>query len=161
MDKRPCNMDNFFMTQALAEAYKAFDMQEIPVGAVIVDKCNIIARGFNQCINKVDPTAHAEIIVIRQAAKRNNNYRLNNCSIYITVQPCIMCIGAITNARLKRVVFGTFNNKLLVYTSLLKLALKKQFNYVVNDIQVIDDYESSFLCSKLIKDFLRTKRHKT
>lgn len=152
------DVDVFFMTQAIQEAYKALKMKEIPIGAVIVNAHNIIAKNFNQCINKADPTAHAEIMVIRQAAKILNNYRLNSCSMYITAKPCIMCMGAITNARLKRVIFGSCNSKLIAYDSLLQLALKKQFNYCVNEIKLLQNNEISLLCSNLIKDFLITKR---
>jgi tRNA(adenine34) deaminase len=148
------------MTKAIEEAYKALNMQEIPIGAVIVNEHNIIARSFNQCINKVDPTAHAEIMVIRKAASILNNYRLNSCSIYITTKPCIMCMGAITNARLKRVVCGSFNSKLLVYDKLLRLAFKKQFNYLIDEINVLKNNELNLLCSNLIKKFLSEKRKK-
>ncbi|MDR0890588.1 MAG: nucleoside deaminase [Endomicrobium sp.] len=151
--------DTLFMMEALEEALKAFRMKEIPIGAVLVKNLQIIARGFNQCINKVDPTAHAEIIVLRKAAKKLNNYRLNNCAIYVTIEPCIMCMGAITNARLTKVRFGNFNNKIFTYN--LKLELKKQFNYFMHDIRRLDNRILNLYCSTIIKYFLQQKRRKT
>ncbi|MDI6642211.1 MAG: nucleoside deaminase, partial [Elusimicrobiota bacterium] len=101
------------MKEALKEARKAERKDEVPIGAIIVDNLTkkILSRGHNQPIKKLDPTAHAEIVAIRAAAKKLKNYRLNNCSIYVTVEPCAMCAGAIINARIKEIFFGANDPK--------------------------------------------------
>jgi tRNA(adenine34) deaminase len=98
--------DARFMKAALAEALKAADRGEVPVGAVLVRDGRIVARGSNRPIGASDPTAHAEIVAIRRAAKRLGNYRLTGCDLYVTVEPCAMCLGAVVQARLRRLVFG-------------------------------------------------------
>ncbi len=103
--------DNQWMRDALRLAELAAAQGEIPVGAIVVqgDKC--IAEGWNQPITSNDPTAHAEIMALRQAAQSLNNYRLLDTTLYVTLEPCVMCAGAIIHARVKRVVFGAYNNK--------------------------------------------------
>src|SRR5512143_2532633 len=95
-----------FMTAALAEAAKAAERGEVPVGAVIVKDGRIIGRGSNRPIGACDPTAHAEIVALRRAARHEGNYRLPDCDLYVTIEPCAMCLGAVVQARLRRVVFG-------------------------------------------------------
>jgi tRNA(adenine34) deaminase len=103
--------DIYFMKQALQEAEKAFEKDEIPVGAVIVYQDKIIGRGHNQTIALKDPTAHAEIIAITSAANYLQDYRLNECKIYVTLEPCPMCAGALVNARISELFFSTFDPK--------------------------------------------------
>jgi len=99
--------DQYYMDLAIKEAYKAEQIDEVPVGAIIVDESGtIIGVGFNQPISSNDPTSHAEINAIRQASQVLNNYRLVNTSLYVTIEPCVMCMGAIIHARIKRVVYG-------------------------------------------------------
>jgi tRNA(adenine34) deaminase len=98
--------DEQFMREALAEARRAEAAGEVPVGAVLVVDGAIVARGFNRPIGAVDPTAHAEILVLREAARRTGNYRLNDADLYVTVEPCLMCVGAAVHARVRRVVYG-------------------------------------------------------
>jgi tRNA(adenine34) deaminase len=100
-----------FMDEALKEAEKAIAVGEIPVGAVIVHHNRIIAKGHNLTLTNNDPTAHAEIVVIRQAGQILKNYRLNDCDLYVTLEPCTMCAGAIANARIKRLYFGATDPK--------------------------------------------------
>ena len=95
-----------FMTAALEQARLAADAGEVPVGAVIVLDDQIVARGFNQPIRQVDPTAHAEIVALRQAATALGNYRLSGATVYVTIEPCLMCVGALVHARITEVVFG-------------------------------------------------------
>ena len=101
------NDDRFFMLEALGLAREAAGCEEIPVGAVVVDPLGVIVgRGFNQPISRCDPTAHAEVMALRRAARQMNNYRLPGCVLYVTLEPCAMCVGAILHARIARVVFG-------------------------------------------------------
>lgn len=104
-------IDEFFMRFALKEAYKAFNYNEIPVGAVIVSNGKIISKGYNKKEKDNDPLNHAEIIAIKKAAKKIKDWRLNNCEIYVTKEPCIMCAGAIIESRVKRVIFGFKDHK--------------------------------------------------
>lgn len=101
--------DEIFMREALAQAALAEEAGEVPVGAVVVLDGQIIARGFNQPITAHDPTAHAEIVALRNAARFCGNYRLPDCELYVTLEPCSMCVGAMIHARLKRVIFGAKN----------------------------------------------------
>ena len=98
--------DAVFMHLALDQAANARLVGEVPVGAVVVRNGQVIATGFNQPIGSHDPSAHAEIMALRQAAQQLGNYRLPECELYVTLEPCVMCIGAMLHARLKRVVFG-------------------------------------------------------
>jgi tRNA(adenine34) deaminase len=98
--------DADLMREALAEAHRADAAGEVPIGAVVVLEGEIVARGFNQPVSRVDPTAHAEIVALREAATRIGNYRLTGAELFVTVEPCLMCVGAAVHARLRRVVFG-------------------------------------------------------
>tara|TARA_B100000795_G_C22709220_1_gene402830 strand:- start:343 stop:792 length:450 start_codon:yes stop_codon:yes gene_type:complete len=104
--------DEKWMEIAIIEANIAKINNEVPIGAVIVKNEKLLSRGHNQCILNNDPTAHAEIQAIRNAGKKQKNYRLTETTLYVTLEPCSMCIGAIMNARIDRVVFGAYDNKL-------------------------------------------------
>ena len=106
------------MREALAEAARALAAGEVPIGAVAVADGRIVARAFNQPISAVDPTAHAEIVVLREAARALGNYRLTGVTVYVTVEPCLMCVGALVHARVRDVVYGAAEPKsgALVYT---------------------------------------------
>lgn len=138
------------MQVALQQAHKADEYGEVPVGAVIVKNNKIIARGFNQCITKDDATAHAEIMAIRKACKKLNNYRLVDCDIYVTLEPCIMCIGAIINARFKNLFFAALDPKI----GASALIYSKGLNHKINLQHGILRDESS----AIIKNFFRKKR---
>lgn len=103
--------DKFYMQQALELAHVAACHNEVPVGAVIVKNGEVIAKGFNLCIQNSDPSAHAEIVAIKQAALILKNYRLEDCELYVTLEPCCMCAGAILNSRIKRVVYAASDFK--------------------------------------------------
>ena len=105
------NKDIYFMEQALKCAKKAFAYDEVPVGAVIVKDNKIIAKGYNKSIKAKDTSAHAEIVAIRKACKKLNNYRLTDCDIYVTVEPCLMCVGALVWARVRKIFFGAYDIK--------------------------------------------------
>ena len=115
------SFDEHFMREALALAQRAWDLGEVPVGAVMVKDGAIIGRGFNQPITSHDPTTHAEIVALRDAAKNSQNYRLIDCTLYVTLEPCMMCVGALLHARVARVVFGAMEPKTGVCGSVMNL----------------------------------------
>ena len=117
------------MQQALEQARLAATLGEVPVGAVVVKDGVVIATGFNQPIGTHDPTAHAEIVALRAAAARLGNYRLPGCELYVTLEPCVMCSGAMMHARLARVVFGAVDPKTGVCGSVMNLFDQEQLNH--------------------------------
>ena len=121
--------DETYMRAALVLAKQAYALGEVPVGAVVVKDGEIIGRGFNQPISSQDPTTHAEIVALREAAKRLKNYRLVNCELFVTLEPCMMCVGAMFHSRLKRVVFGAMEPKTGVVGSLLDLSAESKLNH--------------------------------
>jgi tRNA(adenine34) deaminase len=144
-----------FMELALQEAKKAGQIGEVPVGAIIVSEIEeILAAAHNQTIKRVDPTAHAEILALRKAALEINNYRLLNTTLYVTVEPCIMCMGAIVHARISRLVFGAADPKWGAAGSLYNCAEEARLNHrveVVGDVCADD-------CRRLMQDFFRKRR---
>jgi tRNA(adenine34) deaminase len=106
------NNDEVWMRAALNLAVIAAEAGEVPVGAVVVHEGKIVGRGFNQSISTHDPTAHAEVVAMREAARVLGNYRLVNCDLYVTLEPCLMCVGAMVHGRIKRVVFGAMEPKM-------------------------------------------------
>ncbi|MBU3725658.1 MAG: tRNA adenosine(34) deaminase TadA [Burkholderiaceae bacterium] len=121
--------DNHFMGLALAQAQLALQAQEVPVGAVVVKDGEVVAAGFNQPIGSHDPSAHAEMVALRAAARRLGNYRLNDCSLYVTLEPCAMCSGAIFHARIKEVVYGAPDPKTGVAGSVMNLYENSRLNH--------------------------------
>lgn len=149
--------NNVWMLEALKQAEKAKEIGEVPVGAVIVYKNKIIATGFNRIINKKDVTAHAEIIALRKASNYLNNYRLNHCIIYVTLEPCMMCLGAIIHARLKKIYFSAKAPKFGVVHSNLELHKAKFLNHKIEVQGGIMEKKSS----DLLKQFFFEKRKKS
>lgn len=121
--------DQVFMRAALQQAQNAQLVGEVPVGAVVVRNGRIIGTGFNQPIGSHDPTSHAEIIALRQAALGSANYRLPDCDLYVTLEPCAMCVGAMLHARLRRVVFGAFDRKTGAAGSVMNLFAETAINH--------------------------------
>lgn len=117
--------DAFFMSKALAEARKASERGEVPVGAVVVLDGKIVGRGHNRPISRNDPTAHAEITALRAAARRLGNYRLSGCELFVTLEPCAMCIGAIVQARIGRLVYGASDPKSGAVRSVMRFPFRK------------------------------------
>lgn len=147
--------DEYYMNLAILEAEKAAGMDEVPVGAVIVDKNNIvIGYGYNRPISSSDPTSHAEMNALRMAARRLNNYRLVDTTLYVTLEPCIMCMGAIIHARIKRVVFGARDPKWGAAQSLYAIADDKRLNHQPEVVSGI--YEEK--TKQIIKNFFINKR---
>jgi len=146
----------FFMREAIKEAQKAFDADEVPVGAVIVYKNTIIAKAHNQIKTLKDPTAHAEMIAITQAANYLQNERLTGCTMYSTLEPCCMCAGAMVLARIKNLIYAAPDPKAGAHTSSFKILTNKKLNHTVRVKKGILENESSLL----IKDFFKIKREK-
>ena len=147
--------DEFWMTKALALGQQAGDLGEVPVGCVIVSECGeLIGEGFNQPIGKHDPTAHAEIMALRDAALKLNNYRLPNTTLYVTIEPCTMCVGAMMHARVGRLVFGAPEPRFGAVVSSKRLLDEGEFNHRI-------EHNSGILaaeCSDLMREFFRARR---
>ena len=147
--------DENYMEIALAEAKKAGQIGEVPIGAVLVaENGEVISAAHNQTIRLVDPTAHAEILALRESASKLSNYRLLNTSLYVTVEPCIMCMGAIVHARVKRVIYGANDPKWGAAGSLYNFSEDVRLNHRVEIIKGVRDEE----CRELIQAFFRAKR---
>ena len=149
-------MNNQYMSIALKEAKKAYALGDIPVGAVIVKDNKVVAKAYNKKNKTKDPTNHAEILAIKKACKKLGDFRLEGSSMYITLEPCVMCMGAILNARISKVVFGAYD---------------KESGYVQSNGQLFSgptlNHKCKFeggveaeKCSKILQDFFKSKRRK-
>jgi len=148
------NMHNLWMQKALEEAEKSLSKNEVPVGAVIILDGKIIGRGHNQPILKKDPTSHAEIEAIRNASEEIKNYRLNGADLYVTLEPCTMCFGAIVHSRISNIFFGASDQKSGVCGSCEDLSEKKYFNHKPH----ITGHIMANECSKILIDFFKARR---
>ena len=144
------------MKQALIEARKAYEKEEIPVGAIIVRDNKIIAKAHNIKEEKNDTTKHAEIIAIQKASKKLGSWRLNDCEMYVTLEPCAMCAGALIQSRIKKVYIGTMDLKTGACGSVLNLLEDYTFNHKVEIEKGIMQQE----CEKILKDFFKMLRNK-
>ena len=148
-------MEEIYMKEALKEAKKAYRKKEIPVGAIIVKNNEIIAKAHNIKETKKDTTKHAEIIAIQKASKKLNSWRLTDCEMYVTLEPCTMCAGAIINSRIKKIYIGTMDEKTGACGSVLNILEDYKFNHKV-------EYETGILqekCKKIIQDFFKELRN--
>jgi tRNA(adenine34) deaminase len=144
----------YYMKQALKEAEKAYKKLEVPVGAIIVKDEKIIARAYNQKESKTDTTKHAEILAIQKASKKLNSWRLIDCEMYVTLEPCTMCAGAIINSRIKKVYIGAMDEKTGAVGSVLNLFEDYKFNHK-------PEVEKGILkedCESLLKQFFKELR---
>ena len=148
------NSDEHWMTEALAEARKAAEQGEVPVGAVVVYQGEIIARAFNQPISGCNPVAHAEILALQKAAKTVGNYRLVGCDLYVTLEPCTMCAGAIVHSRIQRLIYGAQEPKAGAITSVTQVLEQPQMNYRVEAAGGVMAQE----CSQVISEFFKQRR---
>ncbi len=146
--------DITFMKQALLLARRAAAQGEVPVGAILTKDGEILGKGANSPISSNDPTAHAEILALRRAAQKVSNYRLLGTTLYVTLEPCIMCMGAIIHARLERVVFGAFDPKTGAVQSRYSIGSDNLLNHTLKITSGICETE----CSILLKDFFRERR---
>ncbi len=145
-----------FMKEAIKEAKKAYGKLEVPIGAVIVKNGKIIARGHNQKEEKADTTMHAEIIAIKKASKKIGVWRLNGCEMYVTLEPCPMCAGAIINARLDKIYIGTMDEKNGACGSVTNVLEEYKQNYNVQKEEGIHQKE----CKEMLKKFFKELRQK-
>jgi len=150
-------MNQHFMAEALLLARQAAACDEVPVGAVVVCEGSIVGRGFNQPISRHDPSAHAEIMALRDAAARLGNYRLPGCSLYVTLEPCVMCVGAILHARLERVVFGAADPKTGAAGSVIDLFAQTRLNHHCTAEGGVLAEE----CGALLSSFFAARRART
>lgn len=146
--------DRMFMQQAINQAQTAFERDEVPVGAIIVYENNIIAKAHNQVESLKDPTAHAEMIAVTQAANTLKNKWLYDCCLYVTLEPCSMCAGALLLSRLKRIIFGAYDPKTGACGSVINVLEPGRFNHT---IEVVGGYFEEE-CSRLLRDYFRLKR---
>jgi len=142
------------MRAALAEAQRAAAAGEVPVGAVVVAGGKIIGRGYNRSETDNDPSAHAEIVALRAAASAEGNYRLTNATLYVTLEPCAMCMGALVQARIERLVFGAYDSKAGAAGSAIDLSDSPSFNhrFEINGGVLADE------CGAVLKTFFESKR---
>lgn len=150
----PMHPSDELMQQAIAEAAKAIEAGEVPVGAIVVLDGVVIGAGFNQPIASSDPTAHAEIVAMRAAAARIGNYRLTGSTLYVTVEPCLMCVGAMVHARVERVVYGTTEPKAGALGSMTRAHELPGLNHHLEVTGGVLEEE----CRALIQTFFRSRR---
>lgn len=153
MKTRVVRGDQYFMKAAIREAGKAAERGEVPVGAVVVRDGKIVSRGSNRPIITSDPTGHAEVVALRGAARKAGNYRLPGCDLYVTVEPCAMCLGAAIQARVRKLVYGVLDPKAGAVRSIMVFPFEKA-NHRPEILGGILADE----CGRLLRDFFRGKR---
>jgi tRNA(adenine34) deaminase len=147
-------LDEKWMRHALALAQRAAEAGEVPVGAVVVRNDALIGEGWNQPIGSHDPSAHAEMVALREAARRVENYRLPESTLYVTLEPCVMCAGAIIHARVQRLVFGAWDPKAGAVSSVYDVVANPRLNHRLDWTGgVLEDQ-----CGLLLRDFFRARR---
>ena len=145
--------DEFYLRLALEEARESLNAGEVPVGAVVVSEKKILSRAHNETISSQDPTAHAEVVAIRRACLMRNNHRLLDCDLYVTLEPCPMCLGALVQARIKRLVFGASDPKGGAVESIMRFP----FDRTNHQPEVIGGVLAEE-CSQILEDFFKNKR---
>ena len=143
-----------FMREALAEARRAADAGEVPIGAVLTVDDVIVARGYNRPISSLDPTAHAEICVLRDAARALGNYRLVGATLFVTVEPCLMCVGALVHARVRQVVYGAVEPKTGALVSAVAALALPGLNHTFDVVGGVCEEE----CRALMQEFFKARR---
>lgn len=154
MNNSLIEQDQHFMRLALAQAVLAVEQDEVPVGAVVVLNNEVIAQAHNLQISTSNPTAHAEIMALQKAAKQLGNYRLPECELYVTLEPCLMCVGAMVHARIKRLIFGAPDTKTGMAVTVEKMFDKPFHNHKV----VVQSAVLAEECSHLLSGFFQQKR---
>lgn len=149
-------MNNYFMNKALKQAEIAYQKEEVPIGCVIVKDGKIIASAYNMREELNDPTAHAEIIALQDASETLGGWRLTGCTMYVTIEPCAMCAGAIVNSRIDKLVIGSMDKKAGACGSILNIVQNDKLNHRVEMITGIMEQE----CSNIMKNFFKDLRKK-
>ena len=149
-----------YMREAIKQAKKAYKLTEVPIGCVIVYQDKIIARGYNRRNTDKNTTSHAEMNAIRKASKKLGDWRLEGCTMYITLEPCQMCAGAIVQARVDKVVIGSMNPKAGCAGSVLNLLEMKEFNHPVQVVRGVLEEECSHMLSNFFKELRQIKKEK-
>ncbi|BAP58550.1 tRNA adenosine(34) deaminase TadA [Candidatus Tachikawaea gelatinosa] len=144
--------DEYWMRFAIFNAKKAHKKNEIPIGAILIKDNIIIGQGWNQTIKKNDPTAHAEILTLQKASKKLNNYRLLHTTLYVTLEPCIMCVGAILHSRISKLIYGAHNKQI----NATKILLYPKLNHHIKVFSGVLEKD----CSDLLKNFFQDRRKK-
>ncbi len=146
--------DELWMEEALRSAQRALEAGEVPVGAVVVCEGRIVGRGWNRNISNFDPTAHAEMVALREAGASLGNHRLSDCELFVTIEPCVMCAGAMVHARIKRLVYGADDSKAGAVQSVMQVLNHPQLNHKV-------EVRSGVLagrCAELLQTFFKNRR---
>jgi tRNA(adenine34) deaminase len=146
--------DEMWMQQALRSAQRALDLGEVPVGAVVVHEGKIIGRGFNRNLADCDPTAHAEIIALREAGSALGNHRLSNCDLFVTIEPCAMCAGAMVHARIRALIYGADDPKAGAVHSAMHVLNHPALNHKVEVRRGV----LAGQCAELLQEFFRSRR---
>jgi tRNA(adenine34) deaminase len=146
--------DELWMEEALREAQRALEHGEVPVGAVVIDGGKIVGRGWNRNIRESDPTAHAEIIALREAGAAVGNHRLGECELFVTIEPCAMCAGAMVHARIKRLVYGADDPKAGAVDSVMQVVNHPRLNHKME----VRGGVLSGRCADLLQEFFRGRR---
>jgi tRNA(adenine34) deaminase len=147
--------DQFFMSHALDEAGVAYDAMEVPVGAIVVRESRIIGKGHNQREKLLEPTSHAEILAIREAARALGSWRLEGCTLYATLEPCVMCAGALVQARIDRLVFGCLDPKGGGVRSLYRICEDERLNHRI----LVEGGVLQESCASILTNFFDSLRH--
>jgi tRNA(adenine34) deaminase len=153
-DQRPTTNDELWMEEALRAAQRALEAGDVPVGAVVVHEGQIVGRGWNRNLADTDPTAHAEIIALREAGANLGNHRLGDCDLFVTIEPCAMCAGALVHARLKRLVYGADDPKAGAVHSVMQVLNHPKLNHRM-------EVQSGVLggrSAELLQEFFRSRR---
>ena len=150
--------DEKFMKEAIKQAKKAYAIDEVPIGCVIVQHGHIIARGYNRRNTDKNTLAHAELTAIKKASKKTGDWRLEDCDLYVTLEPCQMCAGAIVQSRMRRVIIGSMNSKAGCAGSILNLLQIPQFNHQVEITQGILEEECSTMLSRFFRELRQRKK---
>lgn len=152
------NQDEKYMREAIKQAKKAYEMNEVPIGCVIICEDKIISRGYNRRTTDKNPLAHAEMIAIKKASKKVGDWRLEDCTMYVTLEPCQMCSGAIVQSRMKKVVVGCMNAKAGCAGSILNLLQMDEFNHQVELETGVLEEECSLLMKNFFKELRKAKQ---
>jgi tRNA(adenine34) deaminase len=150
----PMNDDEYWMQKAITLAKQAETQGEVPVGALVVKENELLGQGWNRPISSHDPSAHAEIVAIREAASSTGNYRLPGTTMYVTLEPCVMCAGAIMHARISRVIFGAYDQKAGAAGSIIDIFSNPKLNHHAEIVCGIFEQE----CADLLKQFFLSRR---